>query len=504
MSSYRSSHYFHRSYLQWPSNIDFHPSWHSLPSPPIHDLFSSSHSQLPSPPVSHSHSQLPSPPISHSHSPSPFTSVVKVEPTEDPSNACFIIENPTTRSTYLNDKGQLDPSVVGTKVASFVSSQALAPPTEVPLRATQAPKKMKGMMGVFRINPFAMHNGSDGKGSAPTVCWEPGPLEEEPVMFEFQLDLIGYGDDEEEEVNGEVDPGSLGITCGISIGGLDEAVVEGVYGEDCQVEPDAQIPTIKLSTTTLHAFPPEFDLHDEFATGTTVVHNHSSERYRSTPSGISQVPSPEDQPQPVASCTDNTNASALLPPDDQRGSPFALEYHHHSHHHQQHQHQLQRPHSAASSSTYAPLRSDGTWNPDAGTVDITLTTSSSRDRQLHVQNHIATPEELDDEQDYQVAVPPPSAAAVTNHAVHYGESAGVVDATNTCSYPSLMVSPRQLVSEMKLVSEILSCAHRHKLCINKPDTSTLLTSLKTLLKSPINESTKYKHIMSLQWEDLMV
>ncbi|KAJ7820988.1 hypothetical protein B0H14DRAFT_3146880 [Mycena olivaceomarginata] len=39
----------------------------------------------------------------------------------------------------------------------FAPLQMLAPPTEVPLRATQASARMRRMMGVFRLNPFAMH-----------------------------------------------------------------------------------------------------------------------------------------------------------------------------------------------------------------------------------------------------------------------------------------------------------------------------------------------------------
>ncbi|KZT02978.1 uncharacterized protein LAESUDRAFT_387276 [Laetiporus sulphureus 93-53] len=61
---------------------------------------------------------------------------------------------------------------------------------EVPLRATHAPKAMRKMMGSFRLDPFAMHNGirSAAVAAAP-VGIEVGPLREEPVMFEFQVHL---------------------------------------------------------------------------------------------------------------------------------------------------------------------------------------------------------------------------------------------------------------------------------------------------------------------------
>ena len=101
---------------------------------------------------------------------SPSTPSVKVEPDDSP--ACFIME--------------LSPSQVQT---------SLAPPTEVPLRATQASKKMRGMMTVFRLNPFAIHSG-EGRGLVSAIREEARPLEEEPLIFEFQLDIDGVHPDE--------------------------------------------------------------------------------------------------------------------------------------------------------------------------------------------------------------------------------------------------------------------------------------------------------------------
>ncbi|RDB29927.1 hypothetical protein Hypma_014153 [Hypsizygus marmoreus] len=97
-------------------------------------------------------------------------SSVKIEP--DDAAGCFIMElsAPQVRSTMI--------------------SQSLAPPTEVPLRATQAPEEMRGMMTVFRLNPFAMHSG-EGRGLVPSPREAPHALEEEPLIFEFQLDLDG-------------------------------------------------------------------------------------------------------------------------------------------------------------------------------------------------------------------------------------------------------------------------------------------------------------------------
>jgi hypothetical protein len=98
---------------------------------------------------------------------------VKVEEPDDP-DGCFIMELSSMSPSHAF-------SVSG-------ANQALAPPTEVPLRATQASKEMRKMMGVFRLNPFAMHSG-EGRGVMPALWCGGGPLQEEPLIFEFQLDL---------------------------------------------------------------------------------------------------------------------------------------------------------------------------------------------------------------------------------------------------------------------------------------------------------------------------
>jgi hypothetical protein len=112
---------------------------------------------------------LEDPEASRQHSLSaPSLPAVKVEP--DDVDDCFIMELSAPQSTIL--------------------SQSLAPPTEVPLRATQASKEMRKMMGVFRLNPFAMHSGA-GRGVVSSSWYggEARPLDEEPVTFEFQLEL---------------------------------------------------------------------------------------------------------------------------------------------------------------------------------------------------------------------------------------------------------------------------------------------------------------------------
>ena len=82
---------------------------------------------------------------------------------------------------------------------------------------------MKKMMGVFRLNPFAMHSLSvkledreDGlawdEDSLPAWCGG-RPLDEEPLMIEFQLDLNGADEEDEDgEGVGEQAEGSRGRT----------------------------------------------------------------------------------------------------------------------------------------------------------------------------------------------------------------------------------------------------------------------------------------------------
>ncbi|KAK0480656.1 hypothetical protein IW261DRAFT_1684760 [Armillaria novae-zelandiae] len=83
-------------------------------------------------------------------------------------------------------------------------SQPFAPPTQVPLRATQANDDMRSMMGVFRLDPFTVPGGNP----SPALTWsgeEPGPLESMPVLLpEWQIP--GYD-------GGIFNPGLPELTC---------------------------------------------------------------------------------------------------------------------------------------------------------------------------------------------------------------------------------------------------------------------------------------------------
>ncbi|KAG1747379.1 hypothetical protein EDB19DRAFT_302730 [Suillus lakei] len=102
---------------------------------------------------------------------------VKLEQDEVSGGDCFVME-------------------FATSVPAAQDSASLAPPTEVPLRATQASKAMRKMMGVFRLNPFSMHEGG-GQAMSTWMGEDAGPLDEEPQVFEFQLD-VGFRDSDDE------------------------------------------------------------------------------------------------------------------------------------------------------------------------------------------------------------------------------------------------------------------------------------------------------------------
>jgi len=134
------------------------------------------------------------------------SSNVKVEP--DDSDRRFIME-----LTAFPSSSTSSPSSLHSSSEPF---QQPPPPAQVPLRATQASKEMRLMMGVFRLNPFAMHSfhlDGDGESAkenglaspAGPWCIEVGPLEEEPIIFEFQLDIIGGIKQENEGERGEID-----------------------------------------------------------------------------------------------------------------------------------------------------------------------------------------------------------------------------------------------------------------------------------------------------------
>ena len=143
--------------------------------------------------------------------------------------------------------------------SSFPAATPL--PMEVPLRATQASRDMRKMMNVFRLNPFAVQNGEakrsgsvcstdsgstiDSLESSP-MPYEAKPLEEEPLLFEFQVQLN--------------DPDNLVPESDR----LQEAqIVEKAPPLVSSPLSTSPLPLFESSEEPLHAFPPDFELHRE-------------------------------------------------------------------------------------------------------------------------------------------------------------------------------------------------------------------------------------------------
>ncbi|KAJ3901379.1 hypothetical protein F5879DRAFT_968510 [Lentinula edodes] len=147
-----------------------------------------------------SSSSSPSPAIS-----TPYTFSSPFVKKEEPDSPKFIIEPllPSSLVTKRSSSSSPEPCSSPTQAeleSQLLLSQALAPPTEVPLRATQACDDMRQMMRSFRLNPFSIFtsNGKDLKSDIsdcsdldPVVTWcgeIAKPLDEEPLIFEWQLD----------------------------------------------------------------------------------------------------------------------------------------------------------------------------------------------------------------------------------------------------------------------------------------------------------------------------
>ncbi|KAG7095358.1 hypothetical protein E1B28_006117 [Marasmius oreades] len=144
----------------------------------------------------------PSPLTDLSLSPSISLDPVKLEPCSRPTSPHFIIEpflsslvvHKSTSVRVFPHRRSHSPVTQSELAEQLLISQSLAPPTQVPLRATHASTEMLEMMGSFRLNPFAFHTKHKGPQREDLyLTWcgeEPKPLEEEPCMFEWQLE--GY------------------------------------------------------------------------------------------------------------------------------------------------------------------------------------------------------------------------------------------------------------------------------------------------------------------------
>ncbi|PFH50598.1 hypothetical protein AMATHDRAFT_47725 [Amanita thiersii Skay4041] len=120
------------------------------------------------------------------------TPLVKTEQTDTDPDSCFVMEISAAQEKAIG------------------LSQSMAPQTEASIRATNASEEMRKMMGRFRIDPFAIHNG-EHRGVVASWCGGKAcPLEEEPQMFEFQIPLVDSHSISQEESPSDLplDPGS--------------------------------------------------------------------------------------------------------------------------------------------------------------------------------------------------------------------------------------------------------------------------------------------------------
>lgn len=123
-------------------------------------------------------------------------SQIKAEP--DEANCQFILETYTDESieSPILPPSPLEVSFSGTTSKRDRSGRGSSDsqsrrPNSVPLRAVNASPEMYAMMGVIRLDPFACVNGVPQNKNVPSL-WngEPRPLDEEPILLEWQVDLL--------------------------------------------------------------------------------------------------------------------------------------------------------------------------------------------------------------------------------------------------------------------------------------------------------------------------
>ncbi|KAJ7741961.1 hypothetical protein DFH07DRAFT_49649 [Mycena maculata] len=156
-------------------------------------------------------------------------------------------------------------------LAPAILPQMLAPPTEVPLRATQASARMRRMMGVFRLNPFAMH-AHGGRGVlAPWAGGEARPLDEEPRIIEFQLELA---EEDSTEVEQELDS-------------------SGLRAFSPEFELEAEADALKVEPESNWELYPALSAFDPVSTYPRALHQyHVRSHLPSFPPGLTRAPSP--------------------------------------------------------------------------------------------------------------------------------------------------------------------------------------------------------------------
>ncbi|CAK5274844.1 unnamed protein product [Mycena citricolor] len=222
----------------YPSPVPDYGSRRDIPSPPysFESLYPSSFTR-PASTVSDAYSAQPSTPYDVSGgTASPASSIAPSSP--PPIPYLSLPDLPAIKQEQPDDDGFI------VDLVPAPGPQIYAPPTEVPLRASQASPRMRSMMNVFRLNPFAIH-ADGGRGVlAPWTRGEAHALDEEPQTFEFQVQL---------------DAPLFDATDSDSDSGLFRSPA-------AKREPE-------LDTTGLRSFSPDFELDVDYA---HPVHHHES------------------------------------------------------------------------------------------------------------------------------------------------------------------------------------------------------------------------------------
>ncbi|KAI0066902.1 hypothetical protein BV25DRAFT_1987990 [Artomyces pyxidatus] len=118
------------------------------------------------------------------------------DPVLDPLDDDNVAPDPPVRAARVRSPPKVKEEPAHDGAFVFEAAPAAAPSarqheSQVPLRATQASKEMRKLMGVFRLDPFAV------QGAVPQEA--AGPLPEEGRIFEFQLRMAGNEMDVEED-----------------------------------------------------------------------------------------------------------------------------------------------------------------------------------------------------------------------------------------------------------------------------------------------------------------
>ncbi|KAK7006563.1 hypothetical protein R3P38DRAFT_3601148 [Favolaschia claudopus] len=107
---------------------------------------------------------------------------------------------------------------------------------EVPLRAKHVGAEMRGMMSVFRINPFVFPI----QGGSSQALYEARPLDQEPLSFEFQLEMVMQEGGQNEPVH---QPAQQKRTEGLSLASSTALnVLSEPYQPDWMLTPGEQQP----------------------------------------------------------------------------------------------------------------------------------------------------------------------------------------------------------------------------------------------------------------------